>query len=95
LITGFPINEIYQLCFGDLQPCGEPVWIYGQTWKKPEHAPPILWRTIMDFLRANGQLGSIFTDDYIYTPLTDHATHLPNVPTHSCDAFQPISTTMV
>lgn len=95
LITGRSIHAICRLRFGDIKIQNDQVWISWSADCPPEPVSTNLWSAIRDFLSANGQLGSIHPRDFIFTPLTDRATHLPNVPSKSWDSSMPISTTMV
>ena len=93
--TGRPVSAICKLRFGDLQRRDQVLWINWPGDEHPQPAHKFIWDGITDFLEANGQLGSIQSDDYIFTALTERATHLPNVPVATWDSSQPLSPNMV
>ena len=97
LISGRPLTEICQLRFGDLTIRGDTAWITwpGDQPPTPEQMPRPLWHAFRDFLAANGQMGSIRPEDYLFTPLSDRAAHLPNVDPGAWDATAPLSPAMV
>ncbi len=53
--------------------------------------PPAVWGAIRDYLQSSGLLKSIRTQDYLFTPLTDRATRLPNIRSEDWSRERPLS----
>jgi site-specific recombinase XerD len=66
---------------------------YGDLLTRQAEYPEILHTAITDFLASDGRLGSILMSDFIFTPISTRAAHLPNV--QDWDPTHPISQGML
>jgi len=94
VLTGRRNGEWRRLRWGDLRARGERVY-YTWQGKNTEHArnelPPPLWDAIRGYLEAAGRLEGMGPEAYVFTPLGDNATRLPNVDAGDWDRNRPLS----
>ena len=94
VLTGRRNREWRRLRWGDLRARGERI-TYSWRGKNTEHArnelPPPLWDAIRAYLEAAGRLQGMQPGDYVFTPLGDNATRLPNVEVGEWDRNRPLS----
>ena len=94
VLTGRRNGEWRRLRWGDLRARGERI-TYTWRGKNTEHArnelPPPLWKAIRAYLEAAGRLGRMGPEDFVFTPLGDSATRLPNVDAGDWDRNRPLS----
>lgn len=94
VFTGRRNSEVRTLRWGDFEQNGGRVW-YRWSGKGKEdqrfELPPPAWAAIQAYLWAAGRMETIGDGDYIFTPLTNRATRLPNVNTETWDTNRAIS----
>lgn len=91
VLTGRRNSEIRNLRWGDLEQRDDRIWYHwqgkGGTSGRYE-LPAVVYHAIAAWLTAAGRLDGIHQDDYIFTPLSDHASRFPGV---DHDPGQPLS----
>ena len=94
VLTGRRNGEWRRLRWGDLRARGERI-TYAWRGKNTEHArnelPPPVWSAIRAYLEAAGRMKEMRPGDYVFTPLDDNATRLPNVDAGEWDRNRPLS----
>jgi site-specific recombinase XerD len=93
LATGRRNSEIRNLKWGDFDRKGSVQYFSwkGKRKQRRDEFPAIVWHAVSGFLKAASRLEGITPDDYIFTPLTDRATRLPNVDSRTWDRNRPLS----
>jgi len=94
LATGRRNSEVRTLKWGDFFEEGGRVFYRwsGKRKSRKDECPLRVWNAINEYLRAVGRLDGMREDSYIFTALTDAATHLDNVSDVGWDPFaQPLS----
>ena len=94
LFTGRRNTEVRTLTWGDLEKDGERVYYRwsgkGKDRRRFELPPPV-WEAVQAWLAAAGRLEAMADGDYLFVPLGDHATRLPNVSVETYDPNHPLS----
>jgi integrase/recombinase XerD len=95
LLTGRRNSEIRLLRFNSFEPDGRTVWYrwHGKGKRRRDVCPQAVWDAVQRFLQLSGRRETIAPDDYLFTALSHHGEHLPNVKKTPTDG--PLSSVMV
>jgi integrase len=93
ITTGRRSAEVCRMRWGDLPRDGERVWWLrpGSAAGEAERLPLSVWRAITDYLAADGRLGDIQDEDFVFTAVTANASRLPTVGERDADENRPLS----
>ena len=100
IFTGRRANEIAQLRWGDIETDEQRgrtfyTWTGKGNKSRIDEMPPPAWHAIRAYLRTVGRLETIKPGDYIWQPIFDVASRLPNVDADKLDANRHISTSLI